>query len=100
MDLSLIPIHSMTEDEIRDAMEGLYAYDTGCVSSGIHDEVLRRRVLDALEALPATARRAMLARICRELYLTDGAIALGYGCEDAGDFVRWLDERMESIHIA
>lgn len=90
----------MTEGEIRAALDGLHAYDTGCVDSGIHDEALRRRVLDTLAGLPGRDRRAMLARILRDLYLTDAAIAQGYGCEDAGDFVRWLNDWMGSVHIA
>lgn len=89
----------MTEDEIRDALGGLHAYDAGSRSSGIHDERLRRRVIDALRALSEPDRRAMLARITRERYLTDEAIARGYGCEDARSFINWLDDYMEAVVI-
>jgi hypothetical protein len=84
----------LTEAELWDAMDGMHAYDTGCVDSGIRDEVLRHRVKVQMRGMPDDERRMMLARLFRDNYLTDEAISQGYGLEDAADFWRWLDEDM------
>lgn len=87
----------MTEEELRDALSGLHAYDTGCVQSGIHDEKLRERVIQHLEELAKASEndwRLTMSRIVRELYLTDEALEQQYGIEDVADFIRWLDDRM------
>jgi hypothetical protein len=80
----------MTIDEIRDALDGLYAYDDGCIDSGIKDERLRLRVYAAMLNL----NREQIARLVRDMWLSDEAIEQGYGAEDAARFLEWLDERM------
>ena len=77
---------------LKDALDGLHAYDGGCVSSGIHDEMLRQRVKDYLRSLPDPERRKLLGKIGRDLYLSDRALEQGYGMEDAGHFSKWLDD--------
>lgn len=86
----------MTEEQLRNALDGLHAYDDGAVDSGIHDEDLRQRCINALKAQtgPHEIAPEVLSRIVRDLYLTDEAIAQGYGLEDAVGFIRWLDDRM------
>lgn len=84
----------LSEDELWDAIDGLHAYDTGCVSSGIHDEVLRERVKVQLRNLPEKDRRVLLGRRFRDSYLSEKGLAQGYGLEDAAGFWRWLDEDM------
>lgn len=83
----------MTTDELRAALDGLFAYDTGCVGSGIKDEQLRQRCIDALRALS----RPTLAALVRDMWLSDEAIGLGYGAEDAAEFLRWLDDSMGGL---
>lgn len=83
----------MTEDEVRDAVDGLYAYDSGCVSSGIKDERLRRRLYEYLRGLDGSARRMLLGRVVRSLSLDDAMLAKGYGPEDAMRICLWLDEQ-------
>lgn len=88
----------MTEAELTDALNGLHAYDEGATDSGIYDERLRARCITYLKAKPLRPGQLLpdvTARIMRELYLTDEAIARGYGVEDAVGFARWLGERME-----
>lgn len=41
----------MTDAELFDALDGLFAYDTGATDSGIHDEALRLRALKELTPL-------------------------------------------------
>ena len=85
---------ALTEDELWDALDGLHAYDDGCVDSGIHDELLRDQVKRQMRSMSAEDRRAFIARRVREQYLSDEAIAQQYGLEDAAGFWRWLDEEM------
>lgn len=80
----------MTDAELSDAIDGLFAYDTGATDSGIHDEALRERVVAYLRSLGERAAMAKLATIGRELYLTDAKIAQGYGLEDAAELWRWF----------
>jgi hypothetical protein len=50
----------MTDEELRDALDGLHAYDEGATDSGIRDEDLRERCKAALrerEADPQARRR-------------------------------------------
>ena len=39
--------------------------------------------------------RRLLAVLVRDMWLSDKAIAQGYGTEDAVSFVEWLEERMD-----
>ncbi len=83
----------MTDEELSDALDGLHAYDSGCVSSGIHDEMLRERVKAELHERPDID--LWLSRWCREMMLSDKALAHGYRLEDVAGFVRWLSDRMD-----
>lgn len=87
----------MTDEELSDALDGLYAYDTGGTDSGIHDEALRGRVkaellADAKAASGSTLFGPRVTRLARELFVSDRAIEQGYGLEDLDNFVAWLDE--------
>ena len=87
----------MTDDELRRALDGLYAYDNGAVSSGIRDEDLRARVIRELGERRALGNwRAQLARLVREMWLSEEAIEQGYGTEDAVRFTEWLEDRMDT----
>lgn len=87
----------MDDYELRCALDGLFAYDSGATDSGTHDERLRARVIEELafhRKVPGW--RAYLARLTREMWLSEDAIELGYGCEDAARFLEWLEERMDT----
>lgn len=85
----------MTDDELRDALDGLYAYDGGATDSGIRDENLRARCKEELKARHAgDGYGPWLSRLVREMWLSDEAIEQGYGIVDAVEFCRWLDEEM------
>lgn len=72
----------MTQREIDDALDGLFAYDTGCVSSGIHDEVLRERVKKYLNERTVT-------RFLRTHYYN-----APYTVADVVMFLDWLRDKM------
>lgn len=77
---------------LQEALDGLHAYDSGCVDSGISDVALRLECAEYIDRLPTTERRLVLSRIVRDLYLTDEALDQGYGWEDAMEFGMWIDE--------
>lgn len=95
----------MTEDELFDAMDGLMAWDNGCVDSGIKDEGLRRRVIAELDTLRHDGRSknedyspkfsSAIGRYINRYYLNEEAIAQGYGFADLLEFVSWLRELMD-----
>lgn len=91
----------MTDEALTEALDGLYAYDSGCVDSGTHDEALRARCIAELHNRMGEyeiAPRLFLSRLVRDMWLSEEALANGYGIQDAMEFVAWLDERMD-IHI-
>ncbi len=88
----------MSEAELRDALDGLFAYDTGAVDSGIHDENLRARCIAEIHRHfedDHDAGMLWLSRLTRDMWLSDKALADGYTIEDVQEFIDWLDDRME-----
>jgi hypothetical protein len=71
--------------ELLDALDGLFAWDGGCVSSGIHDEALRGRVLAVVRAMPP----AEVGGLAVTLYGQPP-----YGDEDREGFDRWLQDQL------
>lgn len=85
---------AMTDDEIRDAIDGLYAHDSGC-TSGIWDPILKQKLAEQLRADNAdrpTIIPPRWSRIVRDMTLSDEALEQGYGLEDAAEIARWLDD--------
>lgn len=91
----------MSEQELREALDGLFAYDTGAVDSGIHDEALRQKCIAAIKALPLApgelVPRLWLSRLVRDRYLSEEALAQGYGIEDVFSAMsnKWLKSPLE-----
>lgn len=85
----------MTDEELHDALIGLYAYDTGSISAGIHDERLRAKVKAHLLSLDETAFRLTLSRMVRDHWLTEERLAMRYGIEDIRCFIDWMADRMD-----
>lgn len=83
----------MTDLELEVALDGLFAYDTGCTDSGIHDEVLREKVkqelADDLKNRPFSLVGPRLTKFAKR-YLEPP-----YGLEDIAHFIRWLRDFME-----
>ncbi len=80
---------NLTEAEVIDAIDGFVAYEHGCTDSGIHDEVLRDRVREWIEA---DVKRAN-ATLCRMVnrWTTDKRIASGYTLADVKELMDWID---------
>lgn len=77
-----------------DAMSGICAYDGGETDSGIHDEMLRAKVKEWLDAMSEDQFRLTISHYVRTRYLDEDALSKGYGIEDVVAFLRWLDHRM------
>lgn len=89
----------MTDDELRDALDGLFAYDSGAADSGIRDEDLRARCIKTMaqrRALGPDPWRIWLGHMIRQMWLSDQSLAQGYGAEDAMQFAGWLEDRMST----
>ncbi len=84
----------MDKKQVFEALDGLFAYDSGCTDSGIHDEKLRSEVISHLNNLSETDLRILLSEFTREQFLTDDALRRGYGIEDVGGFLEWLAKYM------
>lgn len=86
----------MTDEELQAALDGLYAYDTGCIDSGVHDEALRARCIAELHSRLGDHEVASryISRLIRDMYLSEAALADGYGIEDAISFTDWLGDHM------
>lgn len=78
----------MSDDDLFEALDGLFAYDTGCVDSGIRDERLRAAVRSELTANDAAGIRRLTEFAKR--YMEPP-----YTLEDVASFIRWLRERMD-----
>ena len=79
---------------LEDALIGLCAYDEGAVDSGIHDEILRQKCVDCLNAMDGPTFSQVISRLVRESFLSEKALELRYGIADALGFTSWLNERM------
>lgn len=75
---------------LKDALDGLYAYDCGSLDSGIRDQGLKAEVGAYLDSLDDRDRMRLLSKIARDLYLSDEAIEQGYGLTDVNLFYDWL----------
>jgi len=94
----------MNEEELFDALDGLFAYDSGSHDSGIHDERLRERVKQELTRITEDGRtkyqlfsrnfNSMMARLLWQRCLSPEAIQQGYGYEDMRSFLSWLHNEM------
>lgn len=84
-------IPTPTYAELRDALDGMFAYDSGCVDSGLHDERLRQRMSNYIDSLSEVTRRQILSNLMVDMWLSDEAVQQGYGWEDAYHFGEWLD---------
>lgn len=74
-------VTAMTRDELRDALDGLHAYDGGATDSGIHDETLRAKCRAAVTADPK-----LIQEFAVELYGQPP-----YSDEDRQDFIEWAN---------
>ena len=83
----------MSDNELKSALSTLYAADK---NNGTADETLRATVVTELRKDRSESElfSMRVTKIARDLFLSDEAIAQGYGLEDIRDFINWLDEAM------
>jgi hypothetical protein len=73
-------------------LEGHFAYDMGAVDSGVRDQARRAELAAQIDAASEDELRYALSRHIRNAFLSDEAMASGYGWEDALAFARWFDD--------
>lgn len=83
--------HAMTDEELTDAIDGLWAWWSGCRSSGVNDEALKARVREAILAEGGMARAS---RLIFGTFFSPKSIGDGYGLKDARSLLTWLEEDM------
>lgn len=81
----------MDNEQLRDALDGLFAYDMGATDSGIHDVALKCAVKGVIAIIPP----ADLTRMIRDMWMSEEAIAQGYTVADAYEFMQWLGDEMD-----
>lgn len=84
----------MEKGRLFDSLSGLHAYDSGCVDSGIKNEVLRDEVKEYLDNLSENEFRLTMTEFIREYYVSEKAVEKGYGIEDVAEFIDWLRDKM------
>lgn len=85
--------HSLSFEELCKAVDGLYAYDSGCIDSGIHDEELKARVRKHFEDLyfdDELMFEVEALKVAVALNLTPEARQQGYTEEDAVLEIKWM----------
>jgi hypothetical protein len=85
----------MDKTKLFDALDGLYAYDTGCTDSGIHNESLRKDAKTYLKGLSTDGFRILMTEFIRQYFVSEKAVAKGYGIEDVRSFIEWLSDSMD-----
>lgn len=86
----------MTYEEIRDALDGFWAYDTGATDSGIKDADLKAKVMNHIQSLEPPEHKALLDKLCLE-FISGGGLWRTHSPEDLRDFLVWLTEDMECL---
>ncbi len=81
-------------DNLQDAVDGLFAYDQGCTSSGINDPLLREAVKNYFKRLELSEQSLVASKLA-SVYLSESGIKQGYRIEDVILFADWLKEKME-----
>lgn len=78
----------MSDGDLFEALDGLFAYDTGCVDSGIRDERLRT-------AVKAELTKDDAAGIRRLTEFAKRYMEPPYTLEDVASFIEWLRDHMD-----
>ncbi len=85
-------INTCADYDLFDSIDGLFAYDSGCVDSGIKDEALRLKIIERLKLDDSIK---ILTDFISSKYLSYNGRNDGYTIEDIKVFIDWLDEKMD-----
>ena len=75
----------MSIDSDVDLMDGLFAFDTGCVTSGIKNDTEKDRFRSDADYSFNIATILLKAHMAND----------DYGIEDAKRFIEWIEEELE-----
>jgi len=80
-------------------MVGLFAYDTGCVDSGIHDNVAKANLFVKFHAYAGENNGEIYPVITEYAtwLLSEDGIKQGYTLEDVKCFISWLSDNAYDI---
>lgn len=85
----------MDFDYLVDNLVGFYSHDTTGSSWGIKDDRRKAEIIEYIKNMDEYQRRALMGKVVREAFLTDEALADGFGVEDVQAFITWMeDERV------
>lgn len=84
----------MEKNELFDYIDGFFAWDLGCRSSGIHDVLLEEKVRKYIKGLSQEDYNKILAEFIDQHFTSEKARSQGYGYEDVAEFVPWLVQWM------
>jgi len=85
----------MTDNEIKEKLIGFFCYDTQGPDGGIHDEELRyniTKLINEKEKIDKSYTNKLIASLLYEHFLDEESITLGYGIEDAREFLNWFEQ--------
>ena len=91
-------IRYLDEEQLRDAVERLWALDLGqpdpppAKDPDVSDVDLRAAIQRALRNMPAGRMRGFLHDFLRQRFLTDGAAQRGRRARDIAGFITWLEQ--------
>lgn len=83
------PIIVRSERYVFKLLDRLHDYDVG-VTSGLHDDLLKKSIADVLKTMSNEGRNQFIARYIRR-FLTDKAIAESHGIANVIETIKWLE---------
>ena len=78
----------MTGEEKLDRLDGIFALDSGCVSSGIKDDSFKVYLLENKEEL-----KILLTALAKQYLNGDG-----YDIEDVAELLQWAKDEFDVVY--
>ena len=90
-------VFDLNDEDTKDLIIGLYAYDTGSVDSGIKDNTKKEELKNWLSEWLSKDKEfyKQFSRYIREEFLSEEALEQGYRLENVASFLKWLDYEMD-----
>jgi hypothetical protein len=89
-----------SDEELQEALIWLYASDCGLTARVGDEPSMRTRCRHAIWDRLVTDEvglRQWLSRLARDVFLSEAALQLGHGIDDACEFWSWFDETMWTL---
>lgn len=94
-ELGMKNYHFEKLDNVKDAVDGLFAWDMGCKSSGIHDPLMKEALKKHFLKMSPDEQSLVAAKLA-SVYLSESGIEQGYRIEDVVALAKWLEDEMFS----